>query len=53
MEAPSVALSVFKMSQKLLNAHSNMTGAALFYDIGTKNNTVGLHDVNRAAHVIF
>jgi hypothetical protein len=34
MEAPSVALCAFKMSQKLLNAHSKYGGAALFYHIG-------------------
>jgi hypothetical protein len=31
----------------------NITGAALFYQIGTYSNTICLRDVNRAAHAIF
>ncbi len=31
----------------------NMAGAALFYHIGVQSNTIGLRDINRAAHAIF
>jgi hypothetical protein len=30
-----------------------MAGAALFYHIGAQSNTIGLRDINRAAHAIF
>ncbi len=51
--------------QVLLSTHSkclgncsmrtqNMAGAALFsYSIGAQSNTIGLRDINRAAHAIF
>ncbi len=31
----------------------NVAGTALFYHIGAQSNTVGLRDMNRAAHAIF
>jgi hypothetical protein len=31
----------------------NLAGAALFYNIGAQSNTIGLRDINRAAHAIF
>jgi hypothetical protein len=31
----------------------NMAGAALFYHMGAQSNTIGLRDINRAAHAIF
>jgi hypothetical protein len=31
----------------------NIAGAALFYHIGAKSNTIGLLDINRAALAIF
>ncbi len=31
----------------------NMAGAALFDHIGAQSNTIGLRDINRAAHAIF
>jgi hypothetical protein len=59
-----LALAVSWRRQVLLYAHSkclvncsmriqNMAGAALFYHIGAQSYTIGLRDINRAAHAIF
>ncbi len=54
MEAPGVALCAFKISRKLLNAHSKYCrSCSLFFHKGAQSNTIGLHDINRAAPAIF
>ncbi len=53
MEAPSVALCAFKMSRKLLNAHSKYGGSCSVLSYRCQSYTIGLRDINRAAHAIF
>ncbi len=59
-----LALAISWRRQGLLYAHSkclgncskriqNIAGAAPFYHIGAQSNTIGLRDINRAAHAIF